>query len=92
MTRELGSGCGTVGRAVDSDTRGLQFESSRQKNLYWTFVKCIEKKKIKKKNGKSQGCVIDQWIRLRLPSCRPGFECQAHQQRLEIILTRETPF
>ena len=48
MTRELGSGCGTVGRAVDSDTRGLQFESSRQKNLYWTFVKCIEKKKIKK--------------------------------------------
>ena len=24
------------------------------------------------------GAVIAQWIRLRLPSCRPGFEFQAH--------------
>ena len=27
------------------------------------------------KNG---GATIAQWIRLRLPSCRPGFESQAH--------------
>ena len=26
------------------------------------------------------GAAIAQWIRLRLPSCRPGFESQAHQQ------------
>ena len=31
----LGSGCGSVGRAVASDTRGLQFESShRQKFIF----------------------------------------------------------
>ena len=50
---DLGSGCGSVGRAVASNTRGPRFESS-----YWqTFIldiclfseKCIEKTKIKKK-------------------------------------------
>ena len=25
-----------------------------------------------------RGAAIAQWIRLRLPSCRPGFESQAH--------------
>ena len=24
------------------------------------------------------GAAVAQWIRLRLPSCRPGFESQAH--------------
>ena len=27
------------------------------------------------------GAAIAQWIRLRLPSCRPGFESQAHHLR-----------
>ena len=43
-----GSGCGSVGRAVASDTRG----PSAKIYLYWTFVYCqlcIEKTKIKKK-------------------------------------------
>ena len=31
---DLGSGCGAVGRAVASDTRGPQFESSHWQNLY----------------------------------------------------------
>ena len=31
------SGCGSVGRAVASATRGLRFKSSHQQNLYWTF-------------------------------------------------------
>ena len=56
------SGCGSVGRAVASDTRGLQFESS-QKCKYWTFVycqMCIEKTKIKKKR-----LVIDLFKNLR---------------------------
>ena len=47
-----GSGCGSVGRAVASDTRGPWFESShRQKFIYRTFVYCqlcIEKTKNKK--------------------------------------------
>ena len=46
-----GSGCASVGRAVDSDTRDPQFESSHWQIFYWPFfiVNCIEKAKIKKK-------------------------------------------
>ena len=53
----VGSGCGSVGRAVASNTRGPRFESShRQKKLYiyWTFVYCqlcIEKTKKEKEAG-----------------------------------------
>ena len=36
----MGSGCGPVGRAVASDTRGPKFESSDQQNSYWTFIYC----------------------------------------------------
>ena len=51
---EQGSGCGSVGRAVASHTKGPQFESSHWQNLYWTFVylfaiNCIEKTNINKK-------------------------------------------
>ena len=35
ICKQLGSGCGSVGRAVASDTRGPRFESShRQKFIY----------------------------------------------------------
>ena len=46
-----GSGCGSVGKAVASNTRGLRYESSHQQKLYWTLftVSCQEKTKIKKK-------------------------------------------
>ena len=43
----MGNGCGSVGRSVASNTRGLQFKSS-----YLTYrytVNCIETTKIKKK-------------------------------------------
>ena len=42
----LGIGCGSVGRAVDSNTRGPRFESSHWQNLYWALftVSCIENK------------------------------------------------
>jgi len=44
MTRKqdiwAGSGCGSVGWAVTSNTRGPQFESSHKQNLYWTFIYC----------------------------------------------------
>ena len=47
----FGSGCGSVGRAVASNSRGPPFESShRQEFIYWTFtVNRIEKTKVKKK-------------------------------------------
>ena len=50
----MGSGCGSVGRAVASDTGGPRFESSHGKLLYLTLrflftVNCNEKTKIKKK-------------------------------------------
>ena len=47
----LGSGCGSVGRAVTYDTRGPRFESSHWQKLH-IFVYCqlcIERTKIKKK-------------------------------------------
>ena len=49
----MGSGCDSVGRAVASDDRGLQFESSHRqtflKDIYLITVNSIEKSKIKKK-------------------------------------------
>ena len=46
-----GSDCGSVGKAVASDTRGPRFESSHRRSFYWTLliVKCGEKTKINKK-------------------------------------------
>ena len=50
---ELGSGCGAVGRAIASNTRDPQFESSHR--LYYLLSillkNCIEKTKIKKKRS-----------------------------------------
>ena len=47
-----GSGCGSVGRADTSDTKGKRFESSQLqtliKNIYFS-VKCVEKTKIREK-------------------------------------------
>ena len=50
----IGCGCGSVGRAVASNTRGLQFKSSHRQNLYCTLltVNCIEKTKNKEKRGR----------------------------------------
>ena len=33
----MGSGCGSVGRVVTSDTRGLQFEASYRQNFIWNI-------------------------------------------------------
>ena len=43
-----GSGCGSIGRAVASDSRGPQFESSHRRKF---TVNCLEKTKIKKKRS-----------------------------------------
>ena len=40
-----GSGCGSVGRAVASDSRGPQFKSSHRQNLYWTLVTVLQRRK-----------------------------------------------
>ena len=40
-SKKLGSGCGSVGRAVASDTRDPHFKSNHQLNLIYT-IKCIK--------------------------------------------------
>ena len=47
----MGSGCGSVGRAVASDTRDPSFESSHSETFIEQLfaVNCVEKTKIKKK-------------------------------------------
>ena len=55
LTYRFGSGCGSVGRAVASDARGLRFESSHRQtfisDIYLLTVNYIEKTKIKRKRG-----------------------------------------
>ena len=48
----LGSGCGSVGRAVAFDTRGPWFDSSHWQNFIEQLfiINCIEKTKINKKS------------------------------------------
>ena len=47
----MGSGCGSVGTAVASDTRGPRFHSSHQKT-YLFILNCIEKTTIKEKRDR----------------------------------------
>ena len=51
-TIKMVSGCGLVGRAVASKTRGLQFKSGHRQALYkgnLFSLNCFEKAKMKKK-------------------------------------------
>ena len=49
----LGSGCGSVGRAVASDTKGPRFESGHRQTFYYLFtINWIEKTKTKDKRGR----------------------------------------
>ena len=52
---QKGSGCGSVGRAVSSGTRGPLFKSIHWQNLYWTLftVNFKEKKKTKEKEARN---------------------------------------
>ena len=72
----MGSGCGSVGRAVASDAISPRFKSSHRQ----TFTSdCIEKKKkeagdgpfLEKNSIDEVPTAKAQWIRLRL-YCRPG--------------------
>ena len=48
--RHPGSGSGSDGRAVASNSEGPLFESSHQKSLYYLYtINCIEKTKMKGK-------------------------------------------
>ena len=51
----MGSGCGSVGRAVASDTRGPRFESSHQQNKFYIehllTVNCVLKRRNKEKEA-----------------------------------------
>ena len=47
-----GSGCGSFGRVVAADTRGMRFKSSHRWNVYLEHlftINCIENTKIKNK-------------------------------------------
>ena len=50
-THYMGSGCGSVGRAVALDTRGPRFDSRHRQNFieHLFIINCIEKTKINKK-------------------------------------------
>ena len=47
----MGSGCGSVGRAVAFNTKGPRFDSSHRQNFieHLFIINCIEKTKINKK-------------------------------------------
>ena len=52
LTQKEGSGCGSVGRAVASDTRDLRFETSHWQDFIMNiFTVTVEKTKIKKKEA-----------------------------------------
>ena len=61
-------------------TSQLQIMFYRFDNLHpsWCLFCQYSRKDV---NNESWGTVVAQWIRLRLPSCCPGFESQAHQLR-----------
>ena len=62
---KLGSGCGSVGRAVASGTRDGQFQSQNQQNcIYQLYIK-IEKTKIKKKEDRKDPALN----RSQAPNC-----------------------
>ena len=48
--KKMGSGCGSVGRAVAFDTRCPRFQSSHIERLF--TVNCVEKTKINKQRGR----------------------------------------
>ena len=54
-------GCGSVGRAVASDTIGLQVESSHRQILF--AIKCIEKNENKQKEA-----VIGPYLTRSIPA------------------------
>ena len=75
-----GSGCGSVGRVVTSDSTGPRFESSHRQKIIYTLnicycQLCIEKRKIKKKEAGNSPFL--QWIKTIL------------ERQLEKLLSRK---
>ena len=78
---EVGSGCGSVGREVASNTRGPRFESSHWQNLNWTCIylftiNCIAKTKINKKRPGMAHFFLKKKIKTEAERARlkPGVE------------------
>ena len=59
------SGCGSVGRAVAFNTRGLRFDSSHRQNFieHLFIINCIEKTKINKKEA-GNGPLLEKKVSL----------------------------
>ena len=68
-----GSGCGSVGRAVASDTRGPQFDSSHAQkyvvNVYYQ-LRCKDEKIKKKRPGNNVSCAR-LFVDVVMPSNEP---------------------
>ena len=77
-----GSGWGSAGKVVASDTRGPRFESSRLLSFYWTLlvVSCVEKTIIKKKRPGMGHFLkknyVDHWIWTQMLRCQYQPLCQ----------------
>ena len=73
----MASGCGSIGKAVASNTRGPRFKSSHRQNLYWIFVylfiiNSIEKTKINKKRPELPTFKKNVWHHVPLTSPSPS--------------------
>ena len=58
----IGSGCGSVGRAVASDTRGPRFESSHQQKFIYTLNICLLSTEYWKDENKEKEAGIAQFF------------------------------
>ena len=83
-----GSGCGSVGRAVVSDTRGPRFESSHQQKfinieqLLYTVNCVLKRRKIKKKRP-GMAHFLKKWEK-----CLSSMQCWDLNLSLPPITTR----
>ena len=79
-----GSGCGSVGRAVASDTKGPWFKSSHQQTFYRTFVYCQLHWKDGNKNRKAENCPFWKYIVLfNVKECSIG---KNHIERFVVLV------
>ena len=77
---ECGSGGGSVGRAVASNSRGPWFKSSHWQKLYWTFtVNCIWKDKNKEKEA-GNGPFLEHVWNIAMHVQYKKFDCQHHNR------------
>ena len=66
LTKWMGSGCGSVSRAVASDTRDLRFESRHRQKFIYQLYNRKRKKENKAGNGPSLKKHLTRWIKVSM--------------------------